>query len=56
MALTPSTMLPLGSKAPDFRLPDTKGKSVTLDDFTGASALLVAFICNQIETIVIKRS
>jgi len=47
MALTPSTMLPLGSKAPDFRLPDTEGKSLALDDFTGAPALLVAFICNH---------
>src|SRR4051812_30636322 len=33
MALTPSTMLPLGSKAPAFRLPDTDGKPVALDDF-----------------------
>lgn len=47
MALTPSTMLPLGTKAPDFRLPDTNGKTVSLADFQSASALLVLFICNH---------
>lgn len=47
MALTPSTMLPLGSKAPAFRLPDTDGKTVSLDDFKDAPALLVMFICNH---------
>jgi peroxiredoxin len=47
MALTPSTMLPLGSKAPAFRLPDTEGKTVSLDDFRDAPALLVMFICNH---------
>jgi peroxiredoxin len=47
MALTASTMLPLGTAAPAFRLPDTDGKMVSLDDFKGAPALLVAFICNH---------
>ena len=47
MALTPSTMLPLGSKAPNFRLPDTDGTEVTLDDFREAPALLVIFLCNH---------
>ena len=47
MALTPSTMLPLGTPAPDFRLPDTDGRPVSLDDFREAPALLVAFICNH---------
>jgi peroxiredoxin len=42
-----STMLPLGTKAPSFRLPDPHGKLVSLDSFTGAPALLVAFICNH---------
>jgi peroxiredoxin len=47
MALTASTMLPLGTVAPSFRLPDTDGKIVSLDDFKGTPALLVAFICNH---------
>ena len=40
-------MLPLGTAAPGFRLPDTDGKMVSLDDFKGSPALLVAFICNH---------
>ncbi len=47
MALTPSTMLPLGTAAPDFRLPDTNGKMTALADFKSAPALLVLFICNH---------
>ena len=47
MAETPSTMLPLGTKAPAFRLPDPNGKMVSSDDFKNAPALLVAFICNH---------
>ncbi len=47
MANTLSTMQPLGTAAPDFRLPDSKGGSVALDDFKDASALLVVFMCNH---------
>jgi peroxiredoxin len=47
MALTPSTMLPLGTVAPDFRLPDVGGKMVALSDFKSAPALVVLFICNH---------
>lgn len=46
MALTPSTMLPLGISAPTFELPDTQGKKVSLADFKG-SPLLVIFMCNH---------
>jgi peroxiredoxin len=47
MALTPSTMLPLGTIAPGFNLPDTDGSLVALDDFANAPALLVIFLCNH---------
>lgn len=47
MALTPSSMVALGTPAPDFQLPDTDGKRVALADFRAAPALLVMFICNH---------
>jgi peroxiredoxin len=46
MALTESTMLELGTNAPDFALTDVlTGKTVHRDDFRGQKALLVLFIC-----------
>jgi len=47
MALTPSTMLKLGTSAPYFRLPDTEGRLISLEDFKDAKALLVIFMCNH---------
>jgi peroxiredoxin len=47
MALTKSQMLPLGTQAPEFNLPDYTGKRVSLADFKNAPALLVMFICNH---------
>lgn len=48
MALVESTMLPLGTPAPAFRLPEpATGRIVAIDDFAAARALLVAFICNH---------
>jgi peroxiredoxin len=52
MSLTPSTMLPLGTAAPDFRLPDTTGKIVSPADFKNAPALLVMFICNHCPYVI----
>ena len=47
MAATPSTMAPLGMRAPDFSLPSTDGTLIGLDDFEGAPALLVMFLSNH---------
>ena len=41
MASVTSTMLPLGTAAPAFALPDTKGNTVSISDFQDAPALLV---------------
>jgi peroxiredoxin len=46
MVMTASTMLELGTKAPDFDLPDViSGSNVKLSFFEGEKALLVMFIC-----------
>ncbi len=48
MALTASTMLPLGTKAPDFQLSDViSGETIVLETFADKKALLVAFICQH---------
>ena len=47
MVLVPSTMLPLGTPAPAFSLPEPSGKIVSLHDFAEAPALLVAFLSNH---------
>jgi peroxiredoxin len=47
MSAVNSTMLPLGTRLPSFRLPDTTGKRVSPGDFTDRKALLVAVICNH---------
>jgi peroxiredoxin len=40
-------MMALGVEAPDFSLPDVRGKTVSLADFADAPALLVIFMCNH---------
>lgn len=47
MVMTPSQMLALGTEAPPFRLPDTNGNPVSLDDYPKARAYLVVFMCNH---------
>jgi len=47
MVRTPSTMLPLGTEAPDFSLTNVDGRTLSLADFDDAPVLLVAFICNH---------
>ncbi len=52
MARTESTMLELGTQAPDFALKDTEGNIVHLSDFKGAKALLVIFMCNHCPYVI----
>ena len=48
MALTASTMLPLGTQAPDFHLPNVvSGDLISLSSFADKKALLVMFICRH---------
>lgn len=48
MAATPSTMLPLGTAAPDFSLPDTlSGNVINLADYRSDKATVIMFICNH---------
>lgn len=56
MALTPSTMLPLGTPAPDFTLPDTNGKPVSLAAFKDRAALVVMFLCNHCPYVIHLRA
>ncbi len=52
MVKTASTMLPLGTKAPDFVLPDVQGRRVALSDFADAPALVVVFMCNHCPYVI----
>lgn len=52
MARTPSTMLPLGTPAPDFKLMNVDGREVELADFASKPALLVMFMCNHCPFVV----
>ena len=47
MVMMSSTMLPLGTEAPGFCLPDPQGKLFSLTDFREAPALVVMFLCNH---------
>jgi peroxiredoxin len=42
-----SVMMPLGTTAPPFELPDSQGSTVSIDDFKNKPALLVVFMCNH---------
>jgi peroxiredoxin len=53
MSLTPSNMLSLGTKAPDFELWDTVSNSTkTLNKIKGVKGTLVMFICNHCPFVV----
>ncbi|MFQ5731694.1 MAG: thioredoxin family protein [Planctomycetaceae bacterium] len=52
MVKTASTMLPLGTAAPDFSLPNVDGSMVSLADFADRKGLLVIFMCNHCPFVV----
>jgi len=48
MALTPSKMVPLGTSAPSFELPDTvSGQNMSLEQLKSDKATVIMFICNH---------
>ena len=53
MSYIESNMLPLGTTAPEFSLPDTiSGKTVSLADVKGAKGTVVMFICNHCPYVI----
>jgi peroxiredoxin len=52
MVRTASTMLPLQTTAPPFSLTNIDGRIVSRDDFAGAPALLVIFMCNHCPYVI----
>ncbi|MBX3180081.1 MAG: thioredoxin family protein [Candidatus Hydrogenedentes bacterium] len=55
MVKTASTMLPLGTKAPEFTLPDATGRVMHSSDFNEERGLLVMFICNHCPYVKLLR-
>lgn len=53
MADTPSNMIPLGTKAPNFELPDTiSHKSLSLNALSGEKGTVIMFICNHCPFVI----
>ena len=53
MAVTPTTQIQLGFKAPKFSLPNVlTNKNVSFDDLKGEKATLVMFICNHCPFVI----
>ena len=53
MARTESKMLPLGTKAPDFNLPDTvSGNNIDLSEISSPTGTIVMFICNHCPYVI----
>lgn len=52
MVKTASTMLPLGTQAPDFSLKNVDGQTVSLSDFKDSKGLLVIFMCNHCPFVI----
>jgi peroxiredoxin len=56
MVAQSSTMVPLGTPAPQFALREADGGTVSLEDFTAAHALAVVFMCNHCPYVTHIRS
>jgi peroxiredoxin len=57
MAAVNSTMVPLGTPAPDFTLQDTvSGKPINLTSYRAGKPVVVMFICNHCPFVVHLRS
>ncbi|MFT6167105.1 MAG: peroxiredoxin [Vicingaceae bacterium] len=53
MALTPSNPFPVGTKAPNFILPDTvSGQTLSLNDVKGINGTVILFICNHCPFVI----
>lgn len=53
MSLTHSKMLPLGTTAPDFNLPDTtSGNNLSFIDIAGPKGTVIMFICNHCPYVI----
>jgi thiol-disulfide isomerase/thioredoxin len=53
MTATQSNMMPLGTSAPDFDLPDTiTGKRLSLNELKGEKGTVVMFICNHCPYVI----
>ena len=51
-AIPISTLLDLGTQAPEFSLPNVDGKTVSLSDFADQAGLLVIFMCNHCPFVI----
>ena len=56
MVKTASTMLSLGTQAPDFSLPNVDGATVSLSDVSSGRGLLVIFMCNHCPFVIHLRT
>ena len=53
MVMTPSSMMPLGTKAPNFKLVDVvSDKTLTLTELKGEKATVIIFMCNHCPYVI----
>lgn len=52
MVLVSSTMLPLGTQAPDFALPDPDNRILCLSEYPVQSGVMIVFMCNHCPYVI----